>query len=84
MGHVQLFSVLVSVSLSANALTAERSILGARLCRVQQRAIIEKSLPVYGVCLCNQGAYTDISVDAVDRLLINLKIRLLCGISDTA
>ena len=47
------------------------SALGARLCRVQQRAI--RVLPVLGVCLCicNQSAYADTHTDAVDRLLIS-------------
>ncbi len=40
--------------------------------RLSVNALTEESLPVYGVCLCvcNQGAYTENSADAVDRLLI--------------
>ena len=40
-----------------------RALLGARLCRVQQRATAS-------LCVCNQWAYADNCTDAVDRLLI--------------
>ncbi len=44
----------------------QRSILGARLCRVQQRALGVITSQGVCLCVCNQGAYTD----AVDQLLI--------------
>ena len=43
-------------------------LLGARLCRVQQRAMrVVASLRCFCLCICNQEAYTDNSADAVDR-----------------
>ena len=54
---------------------AQRSILGTRLCRVEQRVIITGleqrrviTIPrCLCVCVCNQWAYTDNCADAVDR-----------------
>ncbi len=51
-------------------------ILGARICRVQWRAI-RTITRVLGVCLCvyNQWEYADNCTDAVDRLLILSSIK---------
>ncbi len=48
---------------------ALRSLLGARLCQVQQRALEVITSQRY-LCVCNQGTYTDNSADAVNQLLI--------------
>ncbi len=51
----------------------QQSILGARLCRVQQRAIIVIT-SLRCLCLCNQCTYTDNSMDAVNLHLICVSV----------
>ncbi len=50
----------------------QRSILDARLCRVQQRAIRVIAI-LRCLCVSNQWAYADNRADAVDQLLILLE-----------
>ncbi len=64
---------------------AQRSILGAWLCRVQLRAV--RGITSLGcLCVCNQGAYTDNSADSVGRRLStsNIKFNMLWPINQAS
>ncbi len=73
-GDNVLGSVRPSVRPSVSALTAEPSILGARLCQVQQRAKRSYYQPKVFVCVSNNH------VDAVDRLLIVRALVMLLNV----